>query len=184
MAKLIAAINMTLDGYCDHTAIIPGEGMHRHYADLLEHAGAILYGRITYGLMEYWKTVLRNPTGIAETDAFALAIDRVPKIVFSRTLKNLDWDTAQLARRSLEAEVRERKKEGGGAIYAGSPGLIVALSNLGLVDEYQLCIHPVIAGGGQPLFRDVHRWMQLKLVKTKTFSFGAVVHYYETVRPV
>jgi hypothetical protein len=83
MRKLIAGINMTLDGYCDHTAIIPDEEMHQHYAELLSSAGAILYGRITYQLMEYWRDVLENPTGEKATDDFAVAMDKIPKIVFS-----------------------------------------------------------------------------------------------------
>jgi dihydrofolate reductase len=87
MAKLIAAINMTLDGFCDHTAGIPDEEIHEHYADLLKNADTILYGRITYQLMEYWQTVVKNPTGNKAMDEFAVVIDKIPKIVFSHSLK-------------------------------------------------------------------------------------------------
>ncbi len=179
MRKVIAAINMTVDGFCDHTAVIPGEGIHQHYADLLKSAGTALYGRITYQLMEYWPTVVKNPTGIKPTDEFAVAIDNIPKIVFSRTLKSVNWDSARLASKCIEEEVAELKQQAGKDILACSPGLIVALTNLNLIDEYQLCIHPVIAGGGLPLFKTIQEKVSLKLVNTKTFGFGAIILYYE-----
>jgi dihydrofolate reductase len=83
MFKIIAAINMTLDGYSDHSPIEPDEEIHQHYAELLGNADVILYGRITYQLMQYWKNLLKNPSGEKSMDDFALAIDKVPKIVFS-----------------------------------------------------------------------------------------------------
>jgi dihydrofolate reductase len=178
MRKLIAGINMTLDGFCDHTAIIPDDEMHRHYTDLLDDSGILLYGRITYQLMEYWLTVLENPTGNKETDAFAVTINRIPKVVFSRTLKGVDWETARLATRDLKDEVIALKQQSGGDILVGSPSLIVALTQLGLVDEFQLCVHPVLAGGGLSLFKDLTNRMVLTLVKTKTFGSGAIVLYY------
>lgn len=174
---------MTLDGFCDHTAIIPDEEIHQHYADLLNNAGTVLYGRITYQLMEYWRTVLENPTGEKSTDEFAVAIDRIPKIVFSRTLKNVEWESARLADQDIEKEVSELKHEAGKDIFACSPGLIVELTKRNLIDEYQLCIHPVIAGGGLPLFKNINEKISLKLVKTKTFGSGAVTFYYEPSKP-
>src|SRR5260221_1907163 len=87
MRKVIAAINMTLDGFCDHTAIIPDEEIHHHYADLLNNASVVLYGRITYQLMQFWQTLLKNPSGEKSMDDFAISIDKIPKIVFSHKLK-------------------------------------------------------------------------------------------------
>lgn len=179
MSKLIAAINMTLDGFCDHTAVDPDQEIHQHYADLLNSAGTALYGRITYHLMEYWRSVLDNPTGNKATDEFASTIDRLPKVVFSRTLKKLDWKTARLANKDIEAEVIELKQQVGDDILACSPGLIVALTKLHLIDEYQICIHPVVAGTGLPLFKNIDQKIKLQLVKTKTFKSGAVILYYE-----
>ena len=101
MKRIIAAINMTIDGYCDHTSGIPDQEIHCHYADLVRNAGMLLYGRITYQLMEYWRTVLEHPTGDAAMDDFAVAIDKVPKLVFSRTLKEVDWKTASLMNTSF-----------------------------------------------------------------------------------
>ena len=180
MRKLIAAINMTLDGYCDHTAIIPDYEIHQHYTDLLCNAGIILYGRITYQLMEYWRTVLENPTGNKSIDDFAIVMDNTPKIVFSHTLKNVDWKSAKLAHQDIEDEVLELKQQSGKDIFVGSPSLIVALTKLNLIDEYQLCIHPVIAGSGLPLFKNMNKRTILKLTNTKTFGGGAVILYYET----
>jgi dihydrofolate reductase len=180
MRKLIAAINMTLDGFCDHTAILPDEEIHQHYADLLNTAGILLYGRITYQLMEYWPTVLKNPTGNKSTDEFAVAIDNTPKLVFSNTLKNVEWESATLAKRNLEEEVLELKQQKGKDIFVCSPSLIVALTKLNWIDEFQLCVHPVLAGSGLPLFKNISEKTTLKLIKTKTLGFGAVILYYES----
>ncbi len=182
MRKLIAAINMTLDGFCDHTSMIADEEIHRHYADLLSNAGVVLYGRITYQLMEYWRTLSENPSGEKSMDDFAIVMDNTPKIVFSHTLKNVNWKSAKLANRNLEEAVLELKQQSGKDIFVGSPSLIVALTKLNLIDEYQLCIHPVIAGNGLPLFKHINEKTILKLIKTKTFSGGAITLYYEPAK--
>ena len=179
MRKLIAGINMTLDGFCDHTAIIPDEEIHEHYTELLDNAGVILYGRITYQLMQYWQPLIKNPTGEKSMDDFAIAIDKIPKIVFSHTLKNTEWDSAKLSAESLEEKVLELKQQLGRDILVGSRSLIIQLMKLNLIDEYQLCVHPVVAGSGLPLFENMHDRTTLKLIKTKTFSSGAVMLYYE-----
>jgi dihydrofolate reductase len=179
MRKLVAAINMTLDGFCDHTAGIADDKLHQHYTDLLNNAGTALYGRKTYQLMQYWQTVLKNHTGNKTTDEFALAIDRIPKIVFSHTLKNLGWESAKLATKGIKEEILELRQQAGKDILVGSPSLIVSLTQLGLINEYQLCIHPVIAGSGLPLFKSISDKIILKLLNTKRFDSGAIVLYYE-----
>jgi dihydrofolate reductase len=183
MRKVIAAINMTLDGFCDHTAGIADDELHQHYTELLSSAGTLLYGRITYQLMEsYWPTVVKNPTGNKPIDDFAIAIDNIPKIVFSHTLKNVTWKTAKLAKRDIKEAVLELRSQPGKDIGVGSPGLIVALSKHNLIDEYQLCVHPVILGSGLPLFKNIDKTVILKLIKTKTFGSGAIVLYYEPTK--
>src|SRR5215218_7637226 len=107
MRKIIAAINMTLDGFCDHTILLPDEEIHQHYADLLDNAGVVLYGRITYQLMQFWQTLVKNPSGEKSMDDFAMAIDRIPKIVFSHKVKNAEWDSAKLSNQPIEKEVLE-----------------------------------------------------------------------------
>lgn len=175
-------MNMSLDGFCDHTAMTADDEIHEHYAELLRNSGAALYGRITYQLMEYWKSVIENPTGNKAMDNFAVTMDNIPKIVFSNTLKDVEWKTARLATRGLEEEVLELKQQVGKDILVGSPSLIVACAQLGLVDEFQLGIQPTILGSGLTLFRNITDRIDLKLLKTKTFGCGAVFHYYEPVK--
>ena len=179
MRKIIAAINMTLDGFCDHTAGLPDEEIHQHYAELLDKADVVLYGRITYQLMQYWQTLLKNPSGEKSMDDFAIAIDKISKIVFSHTLKNTEWDSTKLSNKSLDEMVLELKQQPGRVILVGSRSLIVQLMKLNLIDEYQLCVHPVVAGGGLSLFENMNDRTILKLIKAKTFSGGAVMLYYE-----
>ncbi|MGN6194722.1 MAG: dihydrofolate reductase family protein [Ginsengibacter sp.] len=187
MRKLIAAMNMTLDGFCDHTTMIADDEIHEHYNELLCNADALLYGRITYQLMEsYWPTVVKNPTGNKPIDEFAVLIDNISKIVFSHTLTNVEWKNAKVATRSLEQEVLELKESGDGSgkdILVGSPGLIVASLNLNLVDELQLCVQPIIAGKGLSLFKNISDRIDLKLIKTKTFiNSGSVGLYYNPLK--
>ena len=179
MRKLIAAINMTLDGFCDHTAMIADDEIHQHYSELLASADTILYGRITYQLMEYWPTVIKNPTDNKSMNEFAVIMDNIPKVVFSHTLKSVEWRTARLAKRDLKEEVLELRQQTGKDILVGSPSLIVALTQLDLIDEYQLAVHPVILGSGLPLFKNIRDRIDLKLLKTKSFGCGAVMLYYE-----
>jgi dihydrofolate reductase len=182
MRKLIAAINMTLDGFCDHTAGIADDELHQHYNELLSDAGTVLYGRITYQLMEYWATVVKNPTGNKSIDEFAITMDAIPKIVFSHTLKNVEWKTAKLAKRDIKEEVLELRQQTGKSILVGSPSLIVTLMKLDLIDEYQLCVHPIVLGNGLPLFKDITDRINLRLIKTKTFGSGAIILYYESTK--
>lgn len=169
---------MTLDGYCDHTAMIADEEIHQHYTDLLLSAGTLLYGRTTYQLMEsYWPTLVKAPSGHKHMDDFALAIDNISKIVFSSTLKQVPWKNSQLKKEIIAKEIVELKQQTGNPILAGSPSLIVALTNLGLVDEYQIAVQPIIVGSGLPLFKNIRERVDLKLLKTKTFGCGAVLFY-------
>ena len=182
MRKIIVAINMTLDGFCDHTVVDADEEIHQHYTDLLSDADAILYGRTTYQLMEFWRTLLENPSEEKSMNDFAMAIDKIPKIVFSHTLEDVEWDSARLSDQAIEEEVLELKQSRNGGskdILVGSRSLIIQLMKLNLIDEYQLCVHPIVAGNGLPLFENINDKTILKLIKTKTFSGGAVTLYYE-----
>jgi dihydrofolate reductase len=179
MRKLIAAMNMTLDGFCDHTAMGADEEIHQHYSDLLRSGDTVIYGRITFQLMEYWKSVLENPTGNKATDEFAVAIDDIHKIVYSRTLESVDWKNTELKKEIVVEEILELKQKEGRDIFVGSPSLIIEMTKLGLVDEYQLGIHPTVVGTGLPLFKNITDRIDLKLIKTKTFGCGAVFMYYQ-----
>jgi dihydrofolate reductase len=179
MRKVIAALNMTLDGYCDHTAVSPDAEVHDHYTNLLNQAGVLLYGRKTYELMKFWQSLLTNPSGEQSMDDFAVSIDRIPKVVFSNTIHDTEWESAKLASKSLEDTLMELKQQSGADIFIGSRSLIVQLLKLNLLDEFQLMLHPVITGGGLPLFEDIKESMQLKLSNTKRFASGAVILYFQ-----
>ena len=181
MRKIIAAINMTIDGFCDHTGMIADEELHIHYTQMLQQAGVLVYGRVTYQLMEnYWPGLVKNPSGIKSMDAFATAIQGVQKIVFSRTFTQVEWENTRLATRKIEEELVALKQETGNDIFVGSPGLIDALTKLQLIDEYQLCMHPVIGNGHLRLFKNVPQRRTLQLIETKTFESGAVILYYQS----
>jgi len=180
MSKLIAAINMTLDGFCDHMAMSADDETHQHYTELIRNSGTLLYGRTTYQLMEsYWPSIVENPTGNKSTDDFAVAIDNAAKIVFSRTLKGVHWRNTELRGEVIKEDVEKLKQHSDRNILAGSPGLIVALAHHELIDEYQFCVHPVILGGGNPLFKNINDRINLRLLDKKSFGCGAIILCYE-----
>jgi dihydrofolate reductase len=179
MRKLIAAMNMTLDGFCDHTAMIADDEIHQHYTELLRDADTVIYGRKTFQLMEFWPTLVANPSGNKAMDEFAVVMDEIHKIVYSRTLEKVEWKTAELKREIVKDEIVELKQRPGKNILVGSPSLIVALGNLGVIDEYQLAVQPTVLGSGLTLFKNISDRIDLKLLRTKTFGIGAVTMYYE-----
>ena len=181
MRKVIAAINMTVNGNCDHQSGIADEELHQHYTELLGECDQILYGRITFQLMKYWQEVVKKPTGNKAMDEFAVLIDKTPKFVFSDTLKDLDWETAEISDWNLAEKVKELKNKPGKPILIGSRSLIIQLLEMDLIDEFQLCIHPVIETGGLDLFENSDGKKRLKLTKTKIFQSGAIVLYYKPI---
>ncbi len=184
MKRVIAALNMTIDGFCDHTAGIPDEEIHQHYTELLSKGDAILYGRTTYQLMEFWRTFIENPSKEKSMNDFAIAIDSIPKIVFSHTLKNIDWKSATIANRDLKEtvlELKQSKNSGNKDIFVGSRSLIIQLLKLNLIDELQLCIHPIVEGKGLQLFEDINDRIIFKLSKTKIFNCGTIILYYQPI---
>lgn len=183
MRKVIASMNMTLDGICDHTAGIADDGLHEHFNEILRNAGALIYGRVTYQLMEsYWPEVVKNPTGNKSEDDFAALIDDIPKIVFSRKLNSVGWKNVTLLKGNVREEVLKLREEPGKDIFVGSPGMIVELLNLDLIDEYWLCVHPVIQGSGLPLFKEINNRVVLKFITSKALSGGQVALRYVRVK--
>ena len=182
MPKVIAAINLTLDGVCDHTVGIADEELHRHYEELIDNAGVILYGRTTYQLMQYWQSLLQDPSDEPSMNDFAESIDRVPKLVFSSTLASTGWDSARLAQHSLEKEIAFLKRQPGKDILVGSRSLIIQLLNLNLIDELQLCFHPIIEGKGLRLFEHIDASITLNRTGTKLFKSGVTLLYFEPIR--
>ena len=181
MKKVIAAFNMTLDGVCDHTTGVADDKLHQHYAELIDNSGVILYGRTTYQLMQFWQELLKKPSGEKSMDDFAVSIDKIPKLVFSNTLKETGWDSAKLAKKTPGEEISELKLHAEKDILVGSRSLIIQLLNSNLIDELQICIHPIIEGKGLLLFDQIRERIMLKLIKTKILTSGATVFYYEPI---
>ena len=168
MRPLRYSINVTLDGCCDHRAIVPDEDMHRHAAESIAQADALLFGRVTYEMMEAgWRPFAR--TGARPDwmepwmEPFARTIDAAKKYVVSSTLEKVDWN-AELVRGDLEKAIQELKREPGKGLFVGGVTLPQALAELGLIDEYEFVVHPRIAGHGPTLFAGLPKHLDLKLV--------------------
>lgn len=179
MGRVIAAFNMTLDGVCDHTVGIADEDLHRYYSELINKAGVILYGRTTYQLMQFWQTLLTNPSDQKSMNDFAHSINNIQKIVFSNTLTDTGWDSAKMADKPLEKMILELRQQPGEDILVGSRSLIIQLLNSQLIDEFQICIHPMIEGKGLRLFEQIKGRILLNLINTKSLDSGVTIFYYE-----
>ena len=129
-----------------------------------------------------WPPIVKQPTGIKSVDEFALLIDHISKIVFSNTLKDVEWKNTRLAKENIKEEVLKLKQQPGKNILVGSPGIVVTLMKLGLIDEYQLSVQPIVLGNGLPLFKNILDRVNLKLLKTKTLNSGVVTLYYEPAK--
>ena len=178
MRPLRYSINVTLDGCCDHRAIVPDEDLHRHAVENLERADALLFGRVTYEMME---AAFRPPwTGEMPDwmEPFRRTIDAARKYVVSSTLDRVDWN-AELVRGDLAKAVQQLKRESGKGLGVGGVKLPLALAELGLIDEYEFVVHPRLAGHGPTLFAGLSKPLDLKLVSRLEFSSGAVAMRYE-----
>jgi dihydrofolate reductase len=185
MRPLRYSINITLDGCCDHRAGTADEELHRHAAENIARADALLFGRVTYEMMqEAWRP---SPTGLRPDwmddwmVPFARTIDAAKKYVVSSTLDHVDWN-AELVRDDLGEAVRQLKREPGNGLFTGGVTLPLALAELGLIDEYEFVVHPQIAGHGPTLFAGLSKYVDLKLVSRLEFASGAVVLQYEARR--
>jgi dihydrofolate reductase len=181
MRPLRYSINVTLDGCCDHRAIIPDEDMHRHAVENLDRADALLFGRVTYEMME---AAFRPPHTGARSDwmePFARAIDAAKKYVVSSTLDRVDWN-AEFVRGDLGMAVQQLKRESGKGLLVGGVKLPRALAEMGLIDEYELVVHPRLTGRGPTLFAGLSKHLDLRLVSRQEFGSGAVAMRYEPRR--
>lgn len=183
MRPLRYAINVTLDGCVDHTAITPNEELHRHAEQGIAQADALLFGRVTYQLMEDgWREVAETgvrPDWMEEWMVpFARTIHATPKYVVSSTLERVDWNAAELVRGDLAEFVRELKERPGKGLATGGVTLPLALAELDLIDEYEFIVHPRLAGRGPTLFAGLSRVVDLELTGRQEFRSGAVVLSY------
>ena len=182
MRPLRYSINVTLDGCCDHRAIVPDEELHRHAMENIARADALLLGRVTYGMMEEaWRLATRTITMPEWTEPFARTIDAAKKYVVSSTLTQVDWN-AELVRGDLGEAVRKLKQAPGKGISTGGVKLPMALAELGLIDEYEFVVHPRIAGHGPTLFAGLSKVVDLRLVSRLEYGSGAVAMRYEPGR--
>jgi len=174
------SINVTLDGCCDHRAIPADEELHRHAVENIDQADALLFGRVTYEMME---TAFRPArTGAPDwTEPFARKIDAARKYVVSSTLDRVDWN-AELVRGDLGKAVEQLKRESGKGLFTGGVKLPLALAELGLIDEYEFVVQPRLAGHGPTLFAGLSKHVDLKLVSRLEFGSGAVAMRYEPRR--
>ncbi|MFW6084695.1 MAG: dihydrofolate reductase family protein [Gemmatimonadota bacterium] len=185
MRPLKYSINVTLDGCCDHRAVIPDEVTHRHATEILGRADALLFGRVTYEMMEEgWRQFAQTgerPDWMERVEpwmeSFARTIDAAKKYVVSSTLDEVDWN-AELVRGDLGEAVRQLKQEPGDGLYVGGVTLPLALAELGLIDEYEFLVHPRIAGHGPTPFEGLSEYIDLKLVSRVEFDSGAVALRY------
>ena len=186
MRPLRYSINVTLDGCCDHRAMIADEELHRHAVENLEQADALLFGRVTYEMMETaWRPAAQTGARPDWMDPwmepFARTIDAAKKYVVSSTLDRVDWN-AELVRGDLGKAVKQLKRESGKGLFVGGVKLPQALAELGLVDEYEFVVHPRLSGHGPTLFAGLSKHVDLKLVSRLEFASGAVAMRYEPKR--
>jgi dihydrofolate reductase len=181
MRNVIFAINITLDGCCDHTKTIADEGLLEHYTQLLREVDLLAYGRKTYQLMvPYWPDIAKNHSGTKAENEFADTFDSINAIVFSQSLNSTDDKKTRIVRTRLQDEIRKLKQEQGKNILVGGVSVPSQLIELGLVDEYRFVVQPIVAGEGRRLMEGVSlpEKLQLKLVESKPFKSGCVALRY------
>ncbi|MFL5499028.1 MAG: dihydrofolate reductase family protein [Gemmatimonadaceae bacterium] len=182
MRPLRYSINVTLDGCCDHRAGIPNEDVHRHALDNIEWADALLFGRVTYEMMEEaWRQPVPAGARPEWMEPFARTIDAARKYVVSSKLQRVDWN-AELVRGDLAKAVQQLKSESGKGLLTGGITLPFALAELGLIDEYDLVVHPRIAGHGPTLLAGLSKYVDLELVNLKHYDSGTVAMLYKPRR--
>jgi dihydrofolate reductase len=184
MRPLRYSINLTLDGCCDHREGIADEELHRHAAETIAQADALLFGRVTYEMMEAaFRPVARTgvrPDWMADWMApFARTIDAAKKYVVSSTLERVDWNAELLRGDDLGNAVQQLKRQPGKGLFVGGVKLPLALAELGLIDEYEFVVHPRLVGHGPTLFAGLSKHVDLKLVSRMEFRSGVVAMRYE-----
>ncbi len=186
MRKIISTTWVTLDGFIagpngEMDWVIVDEEMGVYEYDAVSAADTLLLGRVTYqSFAGSWPYVPDNPNASEGEKEYARKLNAMRKIVFSRTLPSVEWNNSSLMKEVLPEDIVKLKQEPGrDMLVYGSASIVQTLTNHGLIDEYQLLVHPVVSGGGKPLFQDIKERQKLKLVKTKTFPSGVIGLYYQ-----
>jgi len=184
MRPLRYSINVTLDGCCDHRAVHADESLHRHAVRTLERADALIFGRVTYEMMESaFRPTAARPASDDWMDPFARTIDAAKKYVVSSTLQHVDWNAELLHGDDLGEAVQRLKDAPGKGLLVGGMKLALALADLDLIDEYEFVVHPVLAGHGPTLLAGLSRHVDLELVERQEIGSGAVATWYVPRRP-
>ncbi len=181
MRKLVFAINVSLDGFADHTiADFVDDELLDFFSRLLDETDIELFGRVTYQLMEsYWLNIHQDPNATRGELEFADRFNSISKIVFSKSLQKAEWNNTKLVKSDVIEEVKKLKQQPGKNISIGGIHLASTLMNAGLIDEYWILVHPIIVGKGRSLFDNVNEIKHLKLLETKKFNSGVVVLHYK-----
>ena len=180
MRKLIFQVNISLDGFADHTVAVADDELHDFSTDLLNNIDAILFGRVTYQLFEsYWPLAPNDPEATQSIVEFANKINEIPKIVFSNTLQDVGWNNTKLVKGNMAEEVLKLKQGAGKDLSVGGLNLARSLTNLSLIDDYWILIHPIIVGKGRRLFDGINESLDLKLVDSQKFHSGVIALHYQ-----
>jgi len=179
MRKLIFAINITVDGFADHTSVIADDELHDFYTDLLNSFDIILFGRKTYQLFEsFWPTADKDPQSTKSMLRFADKINGLHKIVFSKTLHQVAWNNTKLVKDNVLEEITRLKQQPGKNLSTGGISFSSSLMKAGLIDEFWFLVHPIVSGSGRRLFNEIDIKAKLKLLETQVFKSGVVAMHY------
>lgn len=179
--QIIFGINITLDGICDHTAMIADDDLHEYFTGLLQRVDVVVFGRETYNLMyPFWAEVAKNSSGTEVINEFARTFDSLDRIVFSRTMTTVEWKNTIISRGDPREEILKLKGQNGKHISISSITIACRLMQYGLIDEYHFVVHPILAGSGRRLFNadGLRDMLQLRLVESRTLSSGAIALHY------
>lgn len=180
MRKLVWQMNVSLDGFADHTVAIADDELHEFATDQMDRMDILLFGRVTYQLMDVWHQIPADPKATKAMIEFALKFNAMPKIVFSRTLRETERENERLVRNNAVEEIIRLKQQSGKDLSIVGLSLAHELARQGLIDEYLLLLHPVIVGKGRRLFDGLGDRISLRLIDTKTFRSGVVVLRYSS----
>jgi len=179
MRTVTFGMNISLDGYCDHTVFHPSEEVHDYFTGMMDDVDLLFFGRVMYQLMfPYWSDVAKNQSGTEDENRFAERLTSIDKVVISRSLDSAEENT-RIVRSNPAEELLKLKQQPGKKISVDSVSMLPELIAAGLIDEFHLVVHPVIVGKGRRLLDDnSFQNLYLKLVDTKNFRSGSVALHY------
>lgn len=184
MGLLTFALNVTLDGCRDHREGIADEELHAYFTQLMDESGAMLFGRVTYEMMESaWPPVARDEKAPRATREWAQKLEAKPKYVLSRSRRDFPWNNTFHLEGNLREAIQQLKQDTPRGVLVGSPTLSVELEQLGLIDEYRLVLHPILVGHGPTLFAGLDRSKHLELLSSKQLTSGVLALHYRPKHP-